>query len=170
MKTEKIITSSKKTKFVFKITPETWVRVVFADRIFFRIKRDQLRPDGLRRLQRIEKYNNYKINISAEAKRIGFTLPEIGAGITFFIPVPKSWSKKKKRLHHGQFHDKKPDLSNILKAFEDALLSEDKKIAYYTHLCKRWVNSETGWIEVTTCDPAKLYMEPPSLVGEIGLM
>src|SRR3982751_6483272 len=108
------------TKYVFEITPATWVRVTANDRIFFLIPKDKLRPPGLKRLLRIEKYNDYKLNVSAEAKRLGFTLPAVGAGIMFYVPCPRSWTKKKKRLHHGAFHDKKPDLSNLLKAFEDS--------------------------------------------------
>lgn len=152
---------SNRTKFVFKITPQTWVRVVSGDRIFFRIPREKLFKAGLQRLNRIERYNNYKIDILAEAKRQGFTLPFIGAGIIFNFPMPKKWSKKKRKLLHGSWHDKRPDLSNVLKAFEDALLLEDKEISYYTHLGKRWVDSPTGWIEITITDPSKISISPP---------
>lgn len=131
------------------------------DKIFFRIPEDKLFPSGLQRKKRIQKYNDYKVNISTEAKRIGFVLPEIGAGIIFCLPMPKKWSNKKRRLSHGNFHDKRPDLKNLLSAFEDALMKEDKAIAYYTHLGKRWVNAETGWIEITVSDPSKIKISPP---------
>lgn len=151
-----------KQKVILNITPQTWVRVTANDRIFFRIPRDKLRPSGLKRLQRIERYNEYKICVLAEAKRVGFSLPDVGAGIIFYLPVPKSWSKKKKRLHHGAYHQSKPDLKNLLSAWEDSLMTEDKTIAFYTHLGKRWVDSEDGWIEITITDPARISMEPPS--------
>jgi Holliday junction resolvase RusA-like endonuclease len=148
-------------KFVLKVTPRTWVRVTANDRIFFRIPRDKLRPTGLKRLERIEKYNEYKVNVAAEAKRIGFELPFIGAGVTFFLPVPRSWSKKKKRLHHGGFCHSRPDLKNLLSAWEDSLLSEDKAIAHYSFLCKRWVDAEEGWIEVVVSDASRMFIPPP---------
>lgn len=109
----------------------------------------------------MERYNEWKSSVSEEAKRLGFTLPEIGAGIIFYLPMPKKWGKKKRNLAHGFFHDKRPDLKNLLSAFEDALMREDKGIAYYTHLGKRWVNSPTGWIEVTVTDPSKIALSPP---------
>lgn len=154
---------------ILRITPRTWVRVTANDRIFFRIHRDKLRPSGLKRLLRIEKYNDYKISLAAEAKRVGFNLPNIGAGVTFFLPVPKSWSKKKKNLYHGQFHMSRPDLKNLLSSFEDSLLAEDKTICHYSQLCKRWVNAESGWVEVVVKDPSKVYISPP-LEGDNSLV
>lgn len=43
----------------------------------------------------------------------------------FTIPMPRSWSEKKKLLMDGKPHQQKPDDSNLLKAFEDALWDED---------------------------------------------
>jgi Holliday junction resolvase RusA-like endonuclease len=100
---------------------------------------------------RLEKYNKYKVDLCAEAKAKQFILPPVGASITFFIPVPPSWSKKKKKLHHGRFHQSTPDLNNLTKAFEDGLLAEDKQLAHY-ELSKRWVDFEIGWIEVSYKD------------------
>ena len=151
--------SNKKT--ILNITPRTWVRVTQRDKIFFRIPRDKLRPPGLKRLLRIESYNDYKLNLASEASKQHFILPEIGAGIIFFIPVPKSWSNKKKKQYHGTFHQSRPDLKNLLSAFEDSLMKEDKQIAFYSHLGKRWVNQDAGWIEITMCNPKKLYLPPP---------
>lgn len=148
-------------KFILKVTPLTWVRVTANDRIFFLIPREKLRPSGLKRLLRIEKYNDYKLSLSAEAKRIKFQLPNIGAGITFFLPVYKSWSNKKKKMYHGKFHMSRPDLKNLLSSFEDSLMSEDKTICHYSYLCKRWVNSETGWIEVVVKPESSIYISPP---------
>lgn len=89
-------------------------------------------------------------------------MPEQGASITFFIPVPKSWSQKKKKLYHGTLHQSKPDLDNLLKAMTDSLLSEDKIIAHYGELCKIWVNLDFGWIEITETVPSNIYIMPPA--------
>lgn len=140
-------------KIVLNITAQTWVRVTANDRIFFRIPRDKLRPAGLKRLLRIERYNQYKIDLLALAKEKRFTIPEQGAGVTFFIPCPKTWSQKKKKKYHGTLHQSRPDLKNLLSAWEDALCIEDKYIAHYSSLCKRWVDFPTGWIEITFSEP-----------------
>ena len=138
-------------KIILNITPQTHVRATQGDRIFFRIPRERLRPPGLKRLLRLEKYNQYKIDLSAEAKIKNFVMPPVGASVTFFIPVPPSWSKKKKKLHHGRFHQSTPDLNNLTKAFEDGLLAEDKQLAHY-ELSKRWVDFPIGWIEISHKD------------------
>ena len=96
---------------------------------------------------RLERYNKYKVSLLAEAKRVRFSIPEQGAEITFYIPVPKTWRKWQKEQMHLQLHQSKPDLDNLTKAIFDSLLTEDKHIASIT-LTKKWVNQESGWIEV----------------------
>jgi Holliday junction resolvase RusA-like endonuclease len=123
------------------------VRTTQGDRIFFKIPRDRLRPAGLKRLLRIERYNQYKIDLAAEAKRQKFTMQPQGMSIHFFIPVPRSWSKKKKAAAHMQYHTSTPDLDNLMKAMGDSMLREDRHLAHY-ELSKWWVNNEIGWIEV----------------------
>lgn len=133
-------------KTIFNITPQTHVRATQGDRIFFKIPRDKLRPAGLKRLMRLERYNQYKIDLSALAKSKKFVPPEQGGHLIFYIPVPKSWKKYKKETMHNQLHQSTPDWDNLAKAFFDSLLSEDKQIAD-VRVTKKWVNQETGWIE-----------------------
>ena len=139
-------------KIVLKISPETHVRATQGDKIWFKIPRDKLRPAGLKRLMRLEKYNRYKISLLAEAKRNRFVMPEQGASITFFIPVSKSWKIWKKEKMHMQLHQEKPDIDNLYKAMGDSLLIEDKHIASVT-ITKKWVNQPSGWIEIIISDP-----------------
>jgi Holliday junction resolvase RusA-like endonuclease len=136
-------------KVILNISPQTHIRTNTGDRIFFRIPRHLLRPAGLKRLLRIERYNNYKVDLLAESKRKQFTLSPSGMDITFYIPVPKSWSQKKKTAHHGMLHQSTPDIDNFCKAMFDSLVSEDKFIANIS-LTKRWVDYPTGWIEIIT--------------------
>lgn len=49
--------------------------------------------------------------------------------VTAFVPMPKSWSKKKKAALLGTICRSKPDWDNIGKAVCDALLKEDSGIA-----------------------------------------
>jgi Holliday junction resolvase RusA-like endonuclease len=142
-------------KFILNITPQTHVRATQGDRILFRIPRANLRPAGLKRLLRLERYNDYKISLSAIAKSVRFIPPEQGAHITFYIPVSKSWRKHKKESLHLMVHQEKPDVDNLYKAFLDSMLSEDKHIAD-VRLTKKWVNQEKGWIEILVYSPSEL--------------
>lgn len=45
------------------------------------------------------------------------------------IPVPDSWSPKKKGEHYGKLHRQRPDEDNLLKAAKDALFVEDSSVA-----------------------------------------
>lgn len=132
--------------WILHITPQSHLRATKGDSIFFRIPREKIRPSGLKRLLRLEKYNNYKIELLAEAKKRGFELSPSGMSITFYIPCPKSWSQKKKTAHHGMLHQSRPDIDNLAKAFFDSIVSEDKFVANVT-LTKRWVDFPLGWIE-----------------------
>jgi Holliday junction resolvase RusA-like endonuclease len=150
-------------KTILNITPMTWVRVTQNDAIFFRIPRDKLLPSGLKRLMRIERYNNYKVTLNSIAKEKRFSIQPQGTCVSFFLPMPKTWSKKKKKRYHNTLHQSKPDLKNLLSAFEDSLCTEDKYIAHYGSLDKRWVDNETGWIEVWFIDPVFEAIEVPSV-------
>jgi len=65
-------------------------------------------------------------------------VPMACAAIRFNIQMPKSWSKKKKAQMNGQPHQQTPDLSNLLKALEDACYIDDSCIWHYSFLSKRW--------------------------------
>ncbi len=142
-----------KNKIVrFQITPQTHVRATQGDRVFFRIPRDKLRPAGLKRLLRLERYNEYKLCLGALAKSQKFILPPQGSWIRFYIPCPKTWSLKRKKQMHGTLHQSKPDVDNLLKAAFDALFAEDKYIGHL-QISKHWVDSENGWIEIEIFKP-----------------
>lgn len=56
------------------------------------------------------------------------TLPEEGAHVVFVMPMPSSWSSKKRAAHDGQPHRQKPDIDNLQKALLDALFDDDAQI------------------------------------------
>ena len=63
--------------------------------------------------------------------------------ICFFIPMPKSWSKKKKLSMTGTPHKQRPDLDNYIKGLLDALLEED---------CKVWrISARKIWVDTKGC-------------------
>src|SRR5688500_15474243 len=144
--------------FLFPISPFPWVRVTDDDLIWLRMPEDQIRSEaGLRRRHRILAYYQYKENIAAYAKQHGFVL-EAGVAIHFFLPIAIRRTMERRRELHFARHLQKPDLSNLLKAFEDALTKKDEVISHYTGLDKFWVDTlltggrnktiGPGWIEV----------------------
>ena len=64
-------------------------------------------------------------------------LPCFGAHVTFILPMPKTWSKKKRIQHDGKPHMDTPDLDNLLKALGDAIYSNDSGI-YDIWIEKKW--------------------------------
>lgn len=53
--------------------------------------------------------------------------------VTFYMPIPQSYSQKKKKELVGEFHTKKPDADNLVKTVCDSLngivISNDSQIA-----------------------------------------
>ncbi|ENG6107614.1 RusA family crossover junction endodeoxyribonuclease [Serratia liquefaciens] len=68
------------------------------------------------------------------------SLPESGYHVTFVLPMPPSWSKKKRTEMAGKPHQQKPDADNLLKALMDAIYSEDCAV-WDVRVTKRWGNA-----------------------------
>lgn len=75
----------------------------------------------------------------------GYELPEV-LEISFVLPMPKSWSGKKKRQMFGQPHQSKPDIDNLVKGFTDALATREKgdQHIHTIRADKKW--GESGYI------------------------
>ena len=58
----------------------------------------------------------------------------------FYIPMPKSWSKKKKEEMKGNPHQQKPDIDNYEKGLLDALFTDDSKV-WKVHKTKTWAEN-----------------------------
>lgn len=83
---------------------------------------------------------------SLRAALPGFVVPD-RLGLEFSIPMPKSWSAKKRVLLKGKPHKQRPDIDNLAKAFMDALADDDSYI-YSLKAEKYW--DESGSIKVYT--------------------
>lgn len=73
-----------------------------------------------------------------------FVLPE-QYKVVFTVPMPKSWSKKRKDKMDGAPHQQRPDVDNLLKAWNDAFCVEDSHI-WNVHAIKVW--GKEGKVEV----------------------
>jgi Holliday junction resolvase RusA-like endonuclease len=61
--------------------------------------------------------------------------------VDFCLPMPDSWSKKKKANFDGKFHHQKPDIDNLMKALMDSLfgLLSDEEVSEI-HARKFWAS------------------------------
>ena len=66
--------------------------------------------------------------------------------IEFHVPMPKSWSKKKKAAMDKRPHQQRPDLDNYLKAWKDSVYEEDA-VVWRVKASKLWTDG-TGHIIV----------------------
>jgi Holliday junction resolvase RusA-like endonuclease len=87
------------------------------------------------------KYWQYKDDI----RKLGVKLPESNFWVKFYIPMPSSWSNKKKAQYNLQPHQQRPDKDNLEKALYDAVLDEDCRI-WDSRVSKYWAYE--GSIEI----------------------
>lgn len=88
----------------------------------------------------VQRYHAYKDQINLALPN--YELPEV-LSIEFHIAMPASWSKKKREAMDGQYHQSKPDIDNLCKAFMDTFHTDDAHVAVI-HAGKYW--AETGRI------------------------
>lgn len=69
-----------------------------------------------------------------------------GDHVIFILPMPKSWSKRKKNKYNGKPHTTTPDLDNLCKAICDSLYDNDSAIWDF-RATKIW--GEAGAIKIT---------------------
>lgn len=73
-----------------------------------------------------------------------------GCTVIFYLPMPESWSERKRTKMLGLPHRQKPDLDNLIKGLWDARVKKDEALDS-VHAEKRW--STVGAIEVWVPPP-----------------
>lgn len=83
----------------------------------------------------------------ADALRVAHPdpLPDV-LEITFWLPMPRSWSRAKRERMRGEPHRVKPDLDNLTKGFVDALHPRDQEV-WSCCAAKRW--ADRGCVVIT---------------------
>lgn len=95
----------------------------------------------------VQRYYVFKDELNLQARAMKYAVGEI-LFISFYLPMPDSWSKKKQALMAGTKHQQKPDIDNLLKGFMDALAVDDAYI-WQVMASKYWsAVGEPGRIEV----------------------
>lgn len=72
----------------------------------------------------VTKYHAFKDQFTLNCNVQGYFLEEI-LDIQFIIPMPNSWSQKKKCKMDGRPHQQTPDTDNILKSVMDSFKIND---------------------------------------------
>jgi Holliday junction resolvase RusA-like endonuclease len=106
---------------VLDVEPCSAVRMTQSDR--WKTNPNHLDP---RKRQRsaVTKYFQYKNKVVQLCNEVNYTLSD-ALEIIFVLPIPDSWSNKKKKEYVDKPHQSRPDIDNLLKAFMDALSTED---------------------------------------------
>ena len=89
----------------------------------------------------VVRYYDFKDELRRQIK--GDLEPRIS--VVFRVPMPPSWSRKKRADMDGKPHQQKPDIDNYLKALMDALCEDDSYI-YDIRAQKYW--AVDGAIEI----------------------
>jgi len=105
----------------YPITPVPKPRMTQRD------KRGDKRPS-------VARYHAFKDEVALRKVEV----PISGAKIMFILPMPRTWSKKRKDAMDAMPHQQKPDLDNLLKALLDAVYSDDSRVWHIADLSKSW--------------------------------
>ncbi len=95
--------------------------------------------------------HGYKLALQHAVREAGIYLGEgpLTFGLVFHLPMPASWSKKKRAALLDSPHCQKPDLDNLAKAVLDAMLpviGDDCRVWQFGVLRKVW--AEHGGIGI----------------------
>jgi Holliday junction resolvase RusA-like endonuclease len=98
---------------------------------------DPYHSDPKKRQRKIvTQYLAFKKSIKLQAALLKFTLPKVFEAV-YFIPMPDTWSEKKKEKMNGLPHEQTPDTDNLTKALKDCLLDQDSSV-WNEKAEKRW--------------------------------
>ena len=131
--TDKYVLDKSRQFYLFDIIPMGGVRMSQSDKW----KTNPDHPDPKKRQRKaVAKYWAFKNLLVLQAKQMNFTLGK-QLDAVYFLPMPDSWSEKKKERMNGLPCEVKPDTDNITKAVKDALRSNDSDI-WNERAEKRW--------------------------------
>jgi Holliday junction resolvase RusA-like endonuclease len=119
--------------YLFDVIPFGAVRMTQSDR--WKTNPNHLDPNKRQR-KAVTQYFNFKNILVLQANLMRFELGKCFDGV-FLIPMPDSWSEKKKERMNSMPCEVKPDIDNLAKGFFDALRKNDSDI-WYHKAEKRW--------------------------------
>jgi Holliday junction resolvase RusA-like endonuclease len=119
--------------YLFDIIPRGAVRMTQSDR--WKTNPNHTNPNKRQR-KAVTEYFAFKNTLVLQANLMQFELGKCIDAV-YLIPMPDSWSGKKKERMNGMPCEVKPDTDNITKGIKDALRKKDSDI-WYEKAEKRW--------------------------------
>ena len=119
--------------YLFDVVPMGAVRMTQSDR--WKTNPNHSDPNKRQR-KPVAQYFQFKNALVCQAKEMNFVLGKCFE-VVFLIPMPDSWSNKKKERMNGMPCEVRPDTDNLVKAIKDSLRKEDSDIWHETAQ-KRW--------------------------------
>lgn len=119
--------------YAFDVVPMGKPRMTQSDKW----KTDPNHPDpNKRKREVVHRYHQLQNIIREQADKMGFVLKKTFEAV-FFVPIPESFSGKKKKELVGMPCEERPDIDNYVKFFLDTMAKEDKSV-WYIKAEKRW--------------------------------
>jgi Holliday junction resolvase RusA-like endonuclease len=130
---ERFVLDKARRFYLFDVIPFGAVRMTKRDTIFL----DPNHIDPKKRQRKaVTSYFQFKTTFALQAAQMRFVLgKELDA--VYFLPMPETWSEKKKNRMNGMPHESKPDTDNITKAIKDTLKKNDSDV-WWEKAEKRW--------------------------------
>lgn len=130
---KKYVLDKKRRFYAFGVVPIGKPRMTQSDKW----KTDPNHPDiNKRKREVVHNYHKWQNEIRKQAAIMLFDIKKTFEAV-FFIPMPESWSKKKKDNLNGMPCEEKPDTDNCVKGILDTFSKEDKSVW--------WVKAEKRW-------------------------
>jgi Holliday junction resolvase RusA-like endonuclease len=130
---EKYILDHSRRFYLFDVIPMGAPRMTQSDKW----KTNPNHPDPLKRQRKsVTQYFAFKQLLQLQANQMQFELENI-LDVVYLMPMPNSWSDKKKERMNGLPCEVKPDTDNITKGVKDTLRKNDSDI-WYEKAEKRW--------------------------------
>lgn len=119
--------------YMFDVIPMGAPRMTQADKW----KTNPNHPDpNYRQREVVTRYFQVKNTMLWQAVQMKFELGDVLEAI-YFLPMPDSWSQKKKDAMIGTIHDSKPDVDNISKLCQDVFKKDDSAV-WWNNCRKYW--------------------------------
>jgi len=119
--------------YLFDVIPIGAPRMTQSDR--WKTNPNHINPMKRQR-KSVTQYFAFKQLLQLQAKQMQFELGNVLDAL-YLIPMPNTWSNKKKERMNGMPCEVKPDTDNITKAIKDTLRKNDSDI-WYEKAEKRW--------------------------------
>jgi Holliday junction resolvase RusA-like endonuclease len=127
------VVDRKRNHFLFDVIPMGAVRMTQSDKW----RTNPNHPDPNKRQREVvRRYFKFKNDLFDQSLQMKFELGNFLDAV-YFIPMPQSWSEKKRKSMVGLPCKVKPDTDNITKAIKDALKVEDGDV-WWEKAEKRW--------------------------------